>query len=202
MKNPNITALNRLMGRGKALVANYLSDKTGLSFKPSTYKKEYPTTVNFHWYTNLDQRADGSPEVWVRHSIEIHVAWMSNTGRYNVNTQAYKGSRSIGANLIEGLTLEDFRDPSRYISQVVLEDVQKSLKGDYSKELRLIKDTAEELIETARKNLKAAELIADLAMGEPIANVDAIACRKYDIKDCQYSVDLILQLIRVIKRKE
>jgi len=195
-KNPNVSALNRLMGRGKAIIAKYLSDKTGMKFDPSTFVKEWYNTVDYRWFAYRDENRG------TQCSVEIHVAWEDRAGSYSVRTTANKGQRGVGFHRVEGLSLEDFKSPSKYIPQSVLDDLMKAMGGDYSKEMGEIKEAASELVEMARENLKAAEMIAALAKDDPLANEDIITRRKYDLKDCGYTVNRILDSIQIIKKGE
>lgn len=195
-KHPQISAINRLMGRGKAAIAKYLSDKTGLTFEPSTFNKEWYNTVDYRWFAYRDENRG------TQCSVELHVSWQDREQKYTARVTANKGNRGVGHFRVEGLSLEDFKSPSKYLPQYVMDDLMKAMGGDYSKEMGEIKDAAAELVEMAQESLKAAELIAALAKDDPLANEEIIARRKYELKDCGYTVDRILKSIQVIKKGE
>lgn len=182
-KDPNIVPVNRLMGRGKAAVAKYLSEATGKEWSAGTFgPKEWFNTVEYRWSSH-DQDSNTS---W---SVEVHIAWNGKTSSYDVRTSANKGQRGVGFKRQEGLSLEDLKKPETIIPKSVVDDLMQAMGGSYDKEIAAIKEAASEILEKARSAHRIAEELNALVKDDPIGNSEAIKKRTWELSSLGSSLD-------------
>lgn len=165
-KHPQIIPVNRLMGRGKPAVAKFLSDETGQEWKPSSYVKEWFNTVDFRW--------NGPYTEGVSWSVDVHISWNDRAGNYEVRTTASKGQRSVGFARVEGLALEDLKNPKKIIPDSVIADLKTAMAGSYDKEMGQAKEQASEMLDKAKEAHKLAEEISALVKDDAIGNFPSI----------------------------
>lgn len=182
-KDPNIVPVNRLMGRGKAAVAKYLSDATGKEWSAGTFgPKEWFNTVEYRWSSH-DQDTNMS---W---SVEVHIAWNAKAGSYDVRTTGNKGQRSVGFKRQEGLSLDDLKKVENLVPKAVVDDLMQAMGGSYDKELAAIKESASEILEKARAAHRVAEELHALVKDDPIGNAEAIKKRTWELSSLGSSLD-------------
>lgn len=177
-KDPAIIAVNRLMARGKAVVAKYLTDQTGATWDASDkgFEDSFLRRVTFRFWVHRDPNEEARGGHWY---VKIEFYHDKSTGAYRVDTSAEKGTRTVAHDRVEGLSLDDLRRVTNFIRPDFIKTMKLSMSGSYAREKAEIADHV----------AKVAGLIAEIQ--QKAAKLDTLPVTEATVEDIAETVEAL-----------
>ena len=165
-RNPMLAPITRNWNRWKRVYETFLSRELGSN-----------------WASSRDLYADDSfgrcttafaPVVRDEMEARIELEIYASQAGYRLQVTGKKMGRVIAADMVRFEDIDTIRDPNKCISNEFLTKVKASLGGSFEQELKLIRETATNLLLRAQQCVETAEDIADLVQHDPLKNAGAI----------------------------
>lgn len=200
-KDPAIIAINRLMARGKTVVAKYLTDQTGAPWDAGDkgFEDSFLSRVTFRFWIRRDPNEEVNPGRW---SVKVEFYHDKRTNAYRVETSAEKGTRTVAHDRVEGLTLDDLRRVPNFIRPDFVKAMKLSMSGSYAKEKAEIAEHVAKVAGLVAEIQQKAAKLGTMPVTEATVGViaEAVDALRWDCSSVDSQMKYIRELQEVIAK--